>query len=997
MEDFDTIREFLIESNENLGRLDQEIVELEKDPGNRELVASIFRTIHTIKGTCGFLGFDKLTGVTHSAENILSQVREGKRKASNSLISIILEAVDATKEILEVIERTSAEGDNAFEELKERLHSFSEAGEETEANYVKKRTPASSAAATDLLGAVAETHPKEASLGQPSGAQLEDEIDLETSILMKALLGNDELAAEAAALERAVEAKTIEEADHEFKIASVPNVQAEAVAAVSEQAEQGITMSGHTNNPEVNASLSEVRGGSPPPNIERVSPQPSAASAPAVVTELAPLPKAAAAGSGAEAGERSGAKNNAVLDSTIRVDVGLLDKLMNLVGELVLARNQVLQFTAKLEAGTFNATSQRLNLITSELQENVMKTRMQPIGIVWGKFPRVVRDLAAECGKYIHLTMDGAETELDRTIIEAIKDPLTHIVRNSCDHGIERPDERIKNGKTATGHLTLRAFHEGGHVNIEISDDGGGINPERIKAKAVQKGLLSAEQAQRLTEREALNLIFLAGFSTSDKVSNISGRGVGMDVVKTNIERIGGVVDLLSIDGHGTTIKIKIPLTLAIIPGLVITGAGQRFVIPQVSLFELIRLEGESGMRQIERIHGTPVYRRRGKLLPLTFLNEILKVPGDKSESDVVNIVVLQAEDSEFGLVVDGINDTQEIVVKPLGKRLKGLSMYSGATIMGDGKVALILDVLGIAQRSGVLRESREVRSANKEKKHDQGMKDRQSMLLFSAGKFERLAVPLSLVARLEEIPTSQVEHAAGRMVVQYRGQILPLVSLAGQLDPGSETPLPKDQNVQVVVFSNGDRLIGLVVDRILDIVEEHVTVRKSSDTFGLMGSAVVGQKVTDFVDLTEIIANSGEKWAAGHKSVMGGATVMVVEKSPFARAHLRSSLEMAGYRVVEASGFQDAVDKLSREKIRIVAASPEFSELAQHIKGNPKLANIKLLGLLAEGGSPHNHPRSELFEDFQMKFDRKAMLSSLERLAEAVEQSEQELVGASR
>jgi len=1000
MEDFDTIREFLIESNENLGRLDQEIVELEKDPGNKELVASIFRTIHTIKGTCGFLGFDKLTGVTHSAENILSQVRDGKRRATNSLISIILEAVDATKAILEVIEQTSAEGDNAFEDLKGRLHAFSEADETTEGNYVQvnkqAEPPAEVTSPEATLDVLPSTLPEEGSRGVVAPVSAEDDFDSETAILMKALLGERAEGEEYAAVVQSLELKVVSEpaADQEVaEIAESIEAKPETQSAAYREPAQPTTMTEEKPNFEVSAEASEASSRPVAENVPRE---------PAAIEPPAPPPRAAAAaaGAGADSGERAAgtAKGNAVLDSTIRVDVGLLDKLMNLVGELVLARNQVLQFTARLEAGTFNATSQRLNLITSELQESVMKTRMQPIGIVWGKFPRVVRDLAAECGKYIQLNMDGAETELDRTIIEAIKDPLTHIVRNSCDHGIERPDERVRKGKTATGRLTLRAFHEGGHVNIEISDDGGGINPEKVKAKAVQKGLLSAEQAQRLTEREAINLIFLPGFSTAEKVSNISGRGVGMDVVKTNIERIGGVVDLASTEGYGTTIKIKIPLTLAIIPGLVVTGAGQRFVIPQVSLFELIRLEGENGMKQIERIHGTPVYRRRGKLLPLTFLNEILKVPARNSQTDVVNIVVLQAEDSEFGLVVDGINDTQEIVVKPLGKRLKGLSVYSGATIMGDGKVALILDVLGIAQRSGVLRESREVRGANKEKKIDQSAKDRQTMLLFSAGRFTRLAVPLSLVARLEEIPSSQVEHAAGRMVVQYRGQILPLVSLAGQLDPGADTSLPEGQNVQVVVFSNGDRLIGLVVDRILDIVEETVTVRKSSETFGLMGSAVVGQKVTDFVDLHEIIANSGEKWAAGQKAQAGGSTVMVLEKSPFARAHLRSSLEMAGYRVIEAAGFQEAIDKLSREKVRIVAASPEFAEVAQHVKGNPKLAHIRLLGLLAEGGGDQGqHAGSPLFEDFQMKFDRKAMLSSLERLAQAVEQSEQELAGASR
>ena len=988
-----------MESSENLGRLDQEIVELENDSNNAELVASIFRTIHTIKGTCGILGFDKLTAVTHAAETILSQLRDGKRKATSNLISMILEAVDATKEILDVIDRTSAEGDNAFADLKERLQGFSESTEETEGNYVKKRAQIEPPSyATDVQQA-----PANAKI-QVALPPTDNSIDSETAILTKALR-DEQGSAKASGVEQMSEAKLKQvpvteplNADNTEEVGGKPGIQSARQQTPSNET----NMSEQKSNPKQAAPVNEAPLSQVSLNDVPKAPTTAEQTFPPSPEAVGPAPpppvKAVAAAVGAEGGERAaGTKTNAVLDSTIRVDVGLLDKLMNLVGELVLARNQVLQFTARLEAGTFNATSQRLNLITSELQESVMKTRMQPIGIVWGKFPRVVRDLAAECGKYIQLHMDGAETELDRTIIEAIKDPLTHIVRNSCDHGIERPDERVKKGKTATGHLTLRAFHEGGHVNIEISDDGGGIHPEKIKNKAVQKGLLSAEQAQRLTEREAINLIFLPGFSTAEKVTNISGRGVGMDVVKTNIERIGGVVDLASSEGHGTTIKIKIPLTLAIIPGLVVTGAGQRFVIPQVSLLELIRLEGEKGLRQIERIHGTPVYRRRGKLLPLTFLNEILKVPARQSQSEVVNIVVLQAEESEFGLVVDGINDTQEIVVKPLGKRLKGLSMYSGATIMGDGKVALILDVLGIAQRSGVLRESREMRGADKDKKQEQATKERQTMLLFSAGRFERLAVPLSLVARLEEIPVANVEHAAGRMVVQYRGQILPLVPLAAQLDPGADSSLPKDQNVQVVVFNNGDRLIGMVVDRILDIVEEHVTVRKSSDTFGLMGSAVVGQKVTDFVDLHEIIANSGEKWMTGLKRAPGLSTVMVLEKSPFARAHLRSSLEMAGYRVVEAVALQGAVEKLSRENVNILAATPEFGDVIQYVKRNPKLNHIRLLGLLAEGGDLSQQRDTELFEDCQLKFDRKAMLSSLERLAQAVDRSEKELAGVSR
>ena len=399
-------------------------------------------------------------------------------------------------------------------------------------------------------------------------------------------------------------------------------------------------------------------------------------------------------------------------DSTIRVDVGLLDKVMNLVGELVLARNQVLQFANRMKDTSFLAASQHLNLITTELQAGVMKTRMQPIGNIWSQFPRTVRDVALGCGKEVGIEMEGKETELDKTIIEAIKDPLTHLVRNSVDHGIELPEERVKAGKDRTGRLILRAFHEGGQVNIEISDDGAGLNVERLRKKAVERAVITAEQATRMTDREIFNLIFLPGFSTAEKVTNVSGRGVGMDVVKTNVEKIGGTVDLQSTPGRGTTVRVKIPLTLAIIPALVVTCGGDRYAIPQVSLLELVRLEADEVAKSIELVHGAPVYRLRGRLLPLVYLNQELKLAADarpaKEQDGAVNIVVLQADERQFGLVVDQINDTEEIVVKPLRKQLKTVKTFAGSSIMGDGKVALILDVLGLAQRASVVTETRD-------------------------------------------------------------------------------------------------------------------------------------------------------------------------------------------------------------------------------------------------------------------------------------------------
>ena len=586
-------------------------------------------------------------------------------------------------------------------------------------------------------------------------------------------------------------------------------------------------------------------------------PSPPSAPPPPVLVENATVEKEGAA------------RGHSVSDSAIRVDVGQLDKLMNLVGELVLARNQIVQFTNQAQDATFINASQRLNNITTELQEGVMKTRMQPIGNIWAKFPRVVRDVSLELGKSVQLVMEGKETDLDRTIIEAIKDPLTHIVRNAIDHGIEMPDARRAAGKPEEGVLILRAFHEGGQVNIEIMDDGRGINVARVKQKAVEKGLVTPENAARMSDRESFNLIFLPGFSTAEKITNVSGRGVGMDVVKTNIERIGGSVDVHSEAGHGSTIKIKIPLTLAIIPALIVTSRSERFAIPQVSLLELVRLEAEQAKKGIEMLYGAPVYRLRGQLLPLAYLNKELALdpsastpaaPGTTdargSEEAAVNIVILQADGRQFGLVVDEINDTEEIVVKPLAKQFKGINCFAGATIMGDGKVALILDVLGLAQHANVINEVRD-RSLTDKVKTDSRANDRQTLLLFDVGAGGRMAIPLSMVARLEEFPRSQVERSGAQEVVQYRGQILPLIRVADYVRAAAGADSQGGDLMQVVVYSEQGRSVGLVVGSINDIVEEVVTVRRNAIGDGILGSAVIQNKVTDLLDVAAVIRSA--------------------------------------------------------------------------------------------------------------------------------------------
>jgi two-component system chemotaxis sensor kinase CheA len=486
---------------------------------------------------------------------------------------------------------------------------------------------------------------------------------------------------------------------------------------------------------------------------------------------------------------------------------------------------------------------------------------MQPIGNIWNKFPRVVRDLAMQCGKQIRLEMEGKDTELDKTLIEAIKDPLTHIIRNSVDHGIETPEVRKSRGKPAEGTLFLRAYHEGGQVNIEISDDGGGIDTEKVKEKAIQKGLVSREQVGQMSERDIVNLVCLPGFSTADRVTNVSGRGVGMDVVRTNIEKIGGAVDIQSRPGQGTTIKIKIPLTLAIIPALVVTNNGERFAIPQVSLLELVRLEGEQARKGIEMIHGAPVYRLRGNLLPLVILtNELTSPEGTKrdltsyTEDDAINIVVLQADGRQFGLIVDEINDTEEIVVKPLGKQLKGISAFAGATIMGDGRVALILDVLGLAQKSGVVSELRDGTISDKLVQKQDAATSKQSLLLFGVGESRRMALPLSEVTRLEEFPRSAVETAGNQLVVQYRGHIMPLIRVSEYVGVEGSSASMEDEALPVIVHTSKGQTVGLVVKSIIDIVDEAVTIERWAAGSGILGSAVIQGRVTDVVDVEGIV-----------------------------------------------------------------------------------------------------------------------------------------------
>ncbi len=711
MEEMDEIvQEFLVESHENLDQLDRDLVDLEQHPGSRELLASIFRTIHTIKGTSGFLAFGNLEVVTHVGENLLARLRDGRMSMTPATTDVLLEMVDTVRELLAAIEADGTEG-------------------------------------------------------------------------------------------------------------------AVAVAGV------------------VDRITAVLDGGQPPAEP---------------VAQPAEVPAEPSAG-------EDTTSRRTVADASIRVDVEVLDSLMRLVGELVLARNQIVRQAAGSQDQDLVRSSQRLNLIASELQEGVMKTRMQPVDHLWSKLPRVVRDLGAQCGKHVRLAMVGRETELDRTLLEAVKDPLTHLVRNAVDHGLEPPEARREAGKPEEGVLTLRAYHEGGQVVVEVCDDGAGIDAARVAAKAVDKGLRTTAQIGQMSPADLLQLVFLPGFSTASAVTNVSGRGVGMDVVKTNIESIGGTIEVESTMGRGTTCRLRIPLTLAIVPALTVECAGDRYAIPQVSLLELVALDADRAANAVEDVNGAPVYRLRGSLLPLVHLADVLGVDSDRSDGHVL-IAVLQADGKRFGLVIDRVLSTEEIVVKPLATRLKALGTYSGATILGDGRVALILDVQALA-RNALSGEVLDRQAAEQGHAGTTGG-EQDRVLVAGIGAGRQVAIPLSSVTRLEHIPAARVEHVGSREAVQYRGAILPLLRLDRHL--GSVTEREGDDLVVVVSSAEG-RSVAIVVDEIVDIVEGEAQVHSDLDDHGLLCSAVIRDKIVELLDVRAAILAADPRFytAAQHDDVL--------------------------------------------------------------------------------------------------------------------------------
>jgi len=863
------LREFVTETNESLDVVDVELVRFEQEPNNASILANVFRLVHTIKGTCGFLNLPRLEALAHAAETMMGKFRDGV-PATKEAVTLILATIDRIKQILDALERDEREPDGGDQDL---IVSLNDMVERLAAGQLSEPPP------------------------QTVGT-------LTPQVLERPLRPGE---------------VPLDELERAFRDTEVEPPVANPTGA------DAVDMAVKDDDTAKNGSQS------------------------------------------------------------IRVTVDTLEHLMTMVSELVLTRNQLLEIVRRHEDSEFKSPLQRLSNVTAELQEGVMKTRMQPIGNAWQKLPRIVRDLSVELGKQIDLEMQGADTELDRQVLDLIKDPLTHMVRNSADHGLELPAERRAAGKSERGRIRLSAYHQGGFIVIELADDGRGLDTARIKSKAIAQGLVSEAEAEKLTETQIQKFIFAPGFSTAAKITSVSGRGVGMDVVRTNIDQIGGTIDVKSVAGIGLNFTIKIPLTLAIVSALIVEAGGDRFAIPQLSVVELVRARAGSNHR-IERIKDATVLRLRDKLLPLTRLSRLLGMENDETpDLEKGFIVVTQVGSQTFGIVVDAVFHTEEIVVKPMSSKLRHIAMFSGNTILGDGSVIMIIDPNGVAQALGstVTAQMAHVETGAKPAASSE---ESTSLLLFRAGSAQQKAVPLSLVTRLEEIDARKIEMSNGRHMVQYRGQLMPLVTMNENVRVKSEGAQP------LLVFTDGVRSMALVVDEIIDIVDDRLDIQVGSEQAGVLGSAIVKGQATEIVDAGHFLPLAFEDWfRRKEQAAPRKRSVLLVDDSPFFRNMLGPVLQAAGYDVTAVASGGDALTLLLEEgrNFDIAVTDIEMPEMdgfqfAEALRADPRCAELPVIALSSVvSAEAVERGRRVGFYDYVAKFDRQGLIAALKEQSE--------------
>ncbi|MDY0227513.1 MAG: chemotaxis protein CheW [Desulfomicrobium apsheronum] len=1058
MMDDETLQMYVEEAAEHLGDIENDLLAIEQAGADIdvELVNKVFRAAHSIKGGAGFLGLTKIKDLGHKIENILDMVRNRELVPEPEVVNIVLLAFDKLRDLISNV----AESNDAYiDDHVAALTAAASANLEGEEKASVDRRVEVRDRRGRVVFEVAEFDLLQNKKGGKNLYLLEfdliHDVQRKNKTIFDILKGMDSTGV---ILDLKVDFEavgTLEDDDFsnripffvlfgsiieddimpalldlgsEFITTLSIDLPSDQAAPVADFAQELLDQTPQTPNEDRTDSLiSELFSGETLASaLAEPAPKPAAPAAPVAPTSTAPAAPATPAPrtepqmtADEDAGRKSDPKapKSAIAQpDSLRVHVSLLEDLMNLAGELVLSRNQLMQAISSGAIHQIEVAGQRIDLVTSELQETIMLTRMQTVGNIFNKFPRVVRDLARNLGKEIDLQLEGNDVELDKTIIEGLGDPLTHLVRNSADHGIEMPDVRVKAGKQAMGTIVLKAYHEAGQVIIEIVDDGGGLDTEKIVAKALSRGLISPDQAKSMSDKEKANLIFLPGLSTAEQVTDVSGRGVGMDVVKSNLDQLGGQVDIETERGKGTTIRIKLPLTLAIIPSLLVSVGQERYAIPQVNVDELLRIPVEQITERVELVGDAEVLLLRGELIPLLYLSNVLGLNadsceasnmvgeilrGEKSLGDIresgcasadVNLVVVSAGQFRYGLVVDQLHDSVEIVVKPLGRHFKECQGYAGATIMGDGHVALILDVAGLGRLGDLsLSVTREAVQTPKEAETTTGQ-EKLSLFVFRNTPQEYCAVPLDLVARVELIDAAEIEEVGGRRVIKYRGGTLPVFSLdqatnVGLLDISGE--------LIVIVFLMAGHEIGLLAKPPVDAIEAQVTL----DSFtlkqpGISGSAVIGDNTTLIVDIYELIQTVQPDWFAVRGSIeipddageVGVPHLLLVEDSDFFRNQVRKFIEDDGYMVDVAEDGVEAWNMLDAdpEKFDLVVTDIEMPnmdgfELSRRIRQDRRFSMVPIVALTSLAGDEDMaRGKAVGIDDYQVKLDKERLLQSI-------------------
>ncbi|WP_234053994.1 MULTISPECIES: chemotaxis protein CheW [unclassified Xanthobacter] len=956
----DLLQEFLTETNESLDVADVELVKFEQDPNNAEILNNIFRLVHTIKGTCGFIGLSRLAAVAHAAETLMGKFRDG-RPVTADAVTLVLSTIDRIKWMLSAIEENN--------------------GQEPEGND------------QDLISLLEEMAATELPPPEPEPVPEPPKVEAAPQTLERDLLPGEIPLDELERLFRETEVELPARGKDKAKEAAP----AASAAASSETTASASSSKG--DSAKGDSSKSDAPKAEPP-----AEPKAATASVPAPVTTSGAIAKAdgrtpatqggaqrpSGTPSGVPANAEEGTHASALSAQTIRVSVGVLEQLMTMVSELVLTRNQLMEIARRQGDSEYKVSLQRLSNVTGELQDAVMRARMQPIGNAWQKLPRIVRDLGQELGKQIELEQIGADTELDRQVLDQIKDPLTHMVRNSADHGLETPEERRAAGKPERGTIRLSAYHEGGHVIVEIADDGRGLNVGRIKQKIVERGLATEAEVSKMPDVQAFRYIFQAGFSTAEKVTSVSGRGVGMDVVRTNIEAIGGTIEVHSKLGQGSAFVIKIPLTLAIVPALIVRAADERFALPQSAVVELVRVQPGTD-HAVNWFNNVPVLCLRDKLLPIVALGTLLGLAPEQDAHQADQwtdalIVVLRVGAETFGVVVDAVSHTEEIVVKPMSSTLRQVPMVSGCTILGDGRVIMIVDPAGLAQGAAARgAEAAEMDLNTAEATHRAAAaEERTSLLLFRAGSREPKAVPLGLVTRIEELEVSSIERVKGYPVIQYRGALIPV------LYANEEVGRAKSGTQPMLVFSAEGRVMGLLVDEIVDIVETPLDMQLSpSGMPEVLGAAVISGQATEILDVGFYINVAfGERFEQLTR-VSTRPKLLLVDDSAFHRDLLAPVLKGNGYDVTTCSSAQEALERLGDdEEFDAIISDLELPDmdgfaLAAAVRDDPRNRDLPIIAVSASRDRDTiERGRAAGFTDYVARYDRAGLIEALKEFA---------------